>query len=151
MNKQATVEQWNTATRADCPPSTPVLLNHSYRYLKGERVEDVFCVSLRKLHYDEIATLELAEELIHLITDEGCRRLVLSLGPGTLEVLYSVFLAKLVTIQRLLRERGGALKLCDLTPQSFDVFAACKLTEHFEFVSDKSTALAAFPVGVTGR
>ena len=73
--------------------------------------------------------------------------MVFSLGPGALHCLYSVFLAKLVMCQRLLRERGGAMKLCDLTPEVRGVFEACKLHELFEFAQDRASAVAAFAEG----
>ena len=50
--------------------------------------------------------IQLADEVVDLI-DGGCRKLVFTLGPESLQCLYSVFLAKLVMFQRVLRERGG--------------------------------------------
>jgi anti-sigma B factor antagonist len=113
------------------------------RYLIATQVGDVTCVSLRKPRLLEDEVLATADEVIGLI-DGGCRKMVFSLGPGALQCLYSVFLAKLVMFQRVMRERGGALKLCDVTPEVRDVFEACRLHELFDFAPDRASALEAF-------
>jgi hypothetical protein len=91
----------------------------------------------------ETDILEMADELVSLIDDQGCRKMVIDLGPKELECLYSVFLAKLVMVQRHLAGRGGMLKVCNASPMTVEVFQACHLKEHFDFVPDKATAVAA--------
>jgi hypothetical protein len=68
---------------------------------------------------------------------------VLSLGPGTLECLYSIFVAKLVMVHRRLLDHAGALILCDVTPDVMTVFEACRLQNYFEFSPDVPSAIAA--------
>src|SRR5262249_37781097 len=114
-----------------------------FRHIAVDPEGDIFCVRLRRSQLTEPHILELAEELLSLITDEGCRKMVLSLGPGELECLYSVFLAKLVMVRRYLMERGGALKLCDTSPATLGVFEACRLKEYFDFLPDRESAVAA--------
>jgi hypothetical protein len=114
-----------------------------FRHIEVDRDGDIFCVHLRRNQLTEPQILELAEELLSLITDEGCRKMVLSLGPGQLECLYSVFLAKLVMVRRYLMERNGALKLCDASPATIGVFEACHLKEYFDFLPDQASAVAA--------
>ena len=92
----------------------------------------------------------MADEVLALI-DGGCRKMVFSLGPGALQCLYSVFLSKLVMFQRVMREHGGAMKLCDVTPEVREVFEACRLNELFDFAPDQSAALAAFATDSGGR
>lgn len=112
-----------------------------YRLITVDREADVFCVRLRKRKLDETEVYQLAEELTSLITDEGCRKMALSLGPEEPQCLYSVFLAKLITVRRQLLERDGGLRLCDASPAVLDVFAACKLKDYFEFAPDMNTAI----------
>jgi hypothetical protein len=114
------------------------------RHIDVERHGDVFCVSLRNRRLSEKDIVETADEVISLIADDGCRKLVFSLGPGSPEILYSVFLAKLVMIQRRLKEVDGRMKLCDVTPEVHGVFEACQLHDHFDFAEDKAAAIAAF-------
>src|SRR5262249_43061615 len=115
------------------------------RYLEVEHVGDVFCVRLRRYNLHEKEILELADELVKLIDDDGCRRMVLSLGPESPQVLFSVFLAKLVMIRRRLLENGGVpLKLCDTGEDVRGVFKACQLSDLFEFYPDQASAVASF-------
>jgi hypothetical protein len=115
------------------------------RHLEVEHIGDVFCVRLRRYDLHEKEILELADELVSLIADQGCRRMVLSLGPESPQVLFSVFLAKLVMIRRRLLESGGVpLKLCDTTEDVHGVFDACQLTNIFEFYPDQASAVASF-------
>jgi anti-anti-sigma factor len=118
-------------------------MNRPPHHVNAERRGDVFCVSLRERRLDEHAVYETADELLSLISDDGCRKLALRLGPEALVCLYSVFLAKLVTVQRKLREHGGALKLYDVPPEVHDVFKACRLHDHFDFAPDEAAAVAA--------
>jgi anti-anti-sigma factor len=78
------------------------------------------------------------------VSEDGCRKLLLSLGPEDPQFLYSVFLAKLVTLQRRLQAAGGALKLCDVSADTRRIFDACRLTPLFDIVADRAAGLAAF-------
>ncbi len=115
----------------------------SPRHILVTRLGDVTCVALVKHRMTEEELTGMADEVTGLI-DGGCRKLVISLGPGALECLYSVFLSKLVLFQRLMREHGGTMKLCDVTPEVKEVFQACRLDDLFEFTPDQSAALDAF-------
>lgn len=113
-----------------------------YRHIDVQLHGDVFCVRLRTRNLLETEILELADELVSLIIDRGCRKLALSLGPERLDCLYSVFLAKLVMLRRRMRECGGTLKLCDVPPEVMGIFDACHLRDFFEFAKDQPTAIA---------
>jgi anti-anti-sigma factor len=92
---------------------------------------------------DEAAIHAVGTELIRLIEEDGCRRMVLSLGPGSLECLYSIFMAKLVSVQRRIQDRQGSLVLCDVTPEVLTVFEACRLRSFFKFAPDRAAAVEA--------
>ena len=109
-----------------------------------ERREDVFCVRLPHRRLTETEVHELADELVVLIADDGCRKLALALGPKDPEFLYSVFLAKMVMVRRRLREMGGGLKICYASTNVQSVFEACKLEEMFDFCPDFDAAITAF-------
>jgi anti-anti-sigma factor len=119
-------------------------MNRPFRHVEVEVRGDVFCVRFRSRRLDETGIYEMADELIALGQEEGCRKLALSLGPGSPEFLYSVFLSKLLTVQRRLRELGGSLKLCVVSPEVMTVFAACQLQDTFDFTTDFETAVAAW-------
>ncbi len=132
----------HTAMNANQGPSK----NSPFRQLDVDYQADVICIALRQRRLDEAAVLEVGDELLRLIHEQGCRKLVLSLGPEPLQCLYSVFLAKLVTVQRHLHEKGGQLKLCDLHPETRTVFEVCQLDEYFDFMPDRAKALAALQI-----
>jgi anti-anti-sigma regulatory factor len=112
------------------------------RFTDVEKRGDVFCVRLRRQRLDESEILALAEELLGLVRNGGCRKLALSLGPTPPEFLYSVFLAKLISLQRNLRERGGELAVCHAGPEVRSIFEACSLDGLFLFLPDFDAAVA---------
>lgn len=118
-----------------------------YQHITVQRRDGICCVRLRRQQMEEPAILEMAEELLNLINEQGCRKLALGLGPRPLECLYSIFLAKLVTIRRHLMDQGGALKLFEVAPETQEVFAACHLKEFFDFLPDEAAAIAALTGG----
>jgi anti-anti-sigma factor len=123
-------------------------MTRQYRHIVVERKIDVFCIHLRQRKLDESEIYALADELLHLISAEGCRKMVISLGPDEPQCLYSVFLAKLISVRRHLMEKGGALKLCEAGSAVTDVFAACQLKDYFDFAPDEETAIEQFARGV---
>jgi len=118
-------------------------MDRAFLHIVVERNNDVFCVRLRRPRMNEADILDMVDELTSLINNDGCRKMSLSLGPGQLECLYSVFLAKLVMVRRLMSEAGGVLKLCDATPETIGVFEACHLKDLFDFVPDQAAAIKA--------
>ena len=112
----------------------------SYRLIRVDQQEDVYCVRLRHSRLEEIEIHQLGEELISLSTQQGCRKLALSLGPATPDCLYSVFLAKLVAVRNVLARAGGRLVLCEVGPITFNVFEACLLHREFVFAPDFAAA-----------
>jgi anti-anti-sigma factor len=115
-----------------------------YRTIVVERTDDVYCVRLKQTQLPEPEVHELAEELVSLIDNEGCRKMVLSLGPEAPNLIYSVFVGKLLMLRRRLQEQGGALKLCGASPAVHSVFDALQLTHFFDFYPDQAAATAAF-------
>jgi hypothetical protein len=90
---------------------------------------------------DEPTIHEATGELRSLVIEEGCRKMALSLGPESPECLYSVFLARLIALQRVLREHQGELVLCHVQPAVRDIFAACCLDRLFDFAPDFDAAI----------
>src|SRR5207237_6459519 len=117
-------------------------MSSAYRHLIVEVRDGVHRVRLRNRRLDEIELADLSDEMLGLVQD-GCRLLALSLGPEPPLFLYSVFLARLVTLQRVLREKGGALVLCELKPEVYRIFEACRLETQFHFAAnlDEGAAL----------
>jgi hypothetical protein len=112
-----------------------------YHFITVEPRGDVFCVRLKSSRLDENEIHLLGEELTSLCDDQGCRKLALSLGPQPPDCLYSVFLAKLVSVRNALRRHGGQLVLCEVSPVAYSVFEACLLHREFTFAPDFDAAV----------
>jgi hypothetical protein len=125
-------------------------MSRAYRHLDVERVGDACCVRLRQMKLGESDLQEMGEDLLHLIEQEGCRKLVLSLGADTPQFRYSLFVAKLIAVRRRLLELGGAVpRLCEVSDPVLGVFDVCHVSHLFEFFPDPASALAGFGVETT--
>jgi hypothetical protein len=116
----------------------------AYRHIMVDRQGDISIVRLHRQRVEEKDIEELAAELLSLVDEDGCRKMVLRLGPEPPQCLYSVFLAKLIALRRHLAEHDGALKISDAAPVVIEVFEACQLADYFDFYPDCAAAVAAF-------
>lgn len=116
----------------------------TYRLIHVERRDDVCCIRLQKTRLDESELLQLGDELLCLANGETGGRIALVLGPQPPDCLYSVFLAKLVSVRNAARRQGGELVLCSLGPLAYSVFEACLLHREFVFRPDTAEALDFF-------
>jgi anti-sigma B factor antagonist len=56
----------------------------------------------------------------------------------------SAALGKLITLDKKVKAKGGVLKLCNIKPEIYEVFAITRLDRLFDIKKDESEALAAF-------
>ena len=61
-----------------------------------------------------------------------------------MEFLSSAALSELITLDRKVKAHGGRLKLSDIRPVIYQVFAMTKLNKLFEIKETEADALAAF-------
>jgi anti-anti-sigma regulatory factor len=119
-------------------------MDRLFRHIRVQYHGDVFCVAPRECRLDEPALSAMTEEIINLIENYGCRKLIFSLGKDSLDCLYSLLLGKLLTIQRHIQLHEGVMKLCDATPEVYSAFEVCQLHNIFDFVPDQASGLKAF-------
>jgi len=119
----------------------------NFRHITVIREGDVTCVRLKHAHLDEMEIHQLGEEILSLAGPPG-HKIAMSLGPDTPYCLYSVFLAKLVTIRNAVNRVGGSLVLCEVGENTFETFKATRLVDQFTFVPDFPAALAHFAKSV---
>ncbi len=114
-----------------------------YRRIEVNEVGEVTVVRFvdRKI-LDEAAIGELGEELFALV--ENDHRGALLLNFAEVEFLSSAALGKLITLDKKIKAAGGKLKLCNIRPQIYEVFAITKLNNLFEIKDGEDEALAAF-------
>jgi anti-anti-sigma factor len=117
-------------------------MERPFKQIEFERQGDVYCVRLVRTQMDENGLEELSAEVARLIDENGCRKMVLALGPEDPLCLYSVFLAKLVNLQRRLAAVGGALAIAGLSDNTQHIFQVAGLHNFFHFYPDTAAAVA---------
>ena len=91
---------------------------------------------------DDANIQEIGQELYQLVEEERRDQLLLNLCD--VDFLASSALGKLITLQRKLKARGGTLRLSNVRPEIYEVFAITKLNAKFDIRDDEREALAAF-------
>jgi hypothetical protein len=110
------------------------------RLLQFEAQPGLLCVRIRPPYIEEHELAALVEDLLALHEQQPSGRVALSLGPKPPQTLYSVFLAKLVSLQRLLQDRGAVLVLCEVRPEVRNIFRATALEDRFLFADSFAAA-----------
>jgi len=114
-----------------------------YRRLEVSEVGDVTVVRFRDHKIvEDVNIQELGQEMFHLVDKD--RRSKLLLNFSTVEFLSSAALGKLITLDKRVKAHGGSLKLSNIRPEIFEVFAITKLNRLFDIKEDEADALAAF-------
>jgi anti-anti-sigma factor len=114
-----------------------------HRRLQLSQVGDVTVVRFvdRKI-LDEANIQELGQELFQLIEDEDRKSLLLNFS--SVEFLSSAALGKLITLDKKVKAHSGKLKLSNIRPEIYEVFAITKLNKLFDIKDDEADALASF-------
>ncbi|HEX5443672.1 MAG TPA: STAS domain-containing protein [Pirellulales bacterium] len=115
----------------------------AHRRLEVSEVGDVTVVRFvdRKI-LDEASIQELGSELFQLVEQEQRGKLVLNFSK--VDFLSSAALGKLITLDKKVKARSGKLKLSNIRPEIYEVFAITKLNKLFDIKDDEADALAAF-------
>ncbi|MBX9681467.1 MAG: STAS domain-containing protein [Gemmataceae bacterium] len=116
--------------------------DRAYRHVEVERVGETAIVRLTRRDYDEVSLDEMGAELARPVDEDGCRNLILVLGPREPGCLYSVFLAKLLNLHRRLGTNGGKLILAAVPPLALNVISTSGLERFFHMEPDRDAALA---------
>src|SRR4051794_22265916 len=112
-----------------------------YLHIETHRTGDVLCVTLKDHQLEDVAIRAMSDEIEAAVLREDSRKLVLSLGELT--CLYSLLIAKLIKLRRLMLERNGSFKLCNISPEIRDVFESCQLQTYFDLAPDCAAAVQA--------
>jgi len=112
-------------------------------HLKIKRADGVAIVEFadRKI-LEELSIQEIGEELAQLVDAEPGIRLLLNFR--NVDHLSSAALGMLITLNRKVQEKKGALKLSDINRQIFEVFKITKLNRVFDIHDSAEQALTGF-------
>ena len=91
---------------------------------------------------DEANIQELGKELFALVEEENRKSLLLNFA--NVEFLSSAALGKLITLDKKVKAHGGKLKLCNIRPEIYEVFAITKLNKLFDIREDEAAGLDSF-------
>ena len=91
---------------------------------------------------EDISIQELGQEMFHLIEVEKRGKLLLNFS--SVNFLSSAALGKLISLEKKVKTHGGVLKLSNIRPEIYEVFAITKLNRLFDIKEDEADALAAF-------
>jgi anti-sigma B factor antagonist len=115
----------------------------AYRRLDVSEVGDVTVVRFRDHKIiEDINIQELGQEMFRLVEADGRDRLLLDFA--SVDFLSSAALGKLITLDKKMKAHGGTLKLSNIRPEIYEVFAITKLNRLFDIRKDEADALAAF-------
>ena len=115
----------------------------AYRHLDVTEVGDVTVVRFRDHKIvEDVNIQELGQEMFRLMEADGRDRLLLDFA--LVDFLSSAALGKLITLDRKMKAHGGKLKLSNIRPEIYEVFAITKLNRLFDIRKDEADALAAF-------
>ena len=113
------------------------------RRLEVNEVGEVTVVHFRDQKIiEDLGIQELGQELFHLVEVDNRKKLVLNFS--SVDFLSSAALGKLITLDKKIKARDGVLKLCNIRPEIYEVFAITRLNRLFDIKDDEADALAAF-------
>ena len=114
-----------------------------YQRLEVTEVGNVTIVRFRSRRITEdIDIQELGSEMFSLVENDKREKLLLNFA--TVDFLGSAALGKLITLDRKVKAQGGTMKLSNIGPNIYEVFAITKLNRFFDIREDETDALAAF-------
>jgi anti-sigma B factor antagonist len=114
-----------------------------HRRLEVSEVGDITVVRFRdRKILDEASIQELGQELFNLVEIEKRGKLLLNFS--SVDFLSSAALGKLITLDKKVKAHSGKLKLSNIRPEIYEVFAITKLNKLFDIKDDEAEALAAF-------
>ena len=115
----------------------------AFRRLEINEVGDVTVVHFRDQKIiEDLRIQELGQELFQLVEAEKRKKLLLNFS--TVDFLSSAALGKLITLDKKVKANSGALKLCSIRPEIYEVFAITKLNRLFDIRRDEGDALSGF-------
>ena len=114
-----------------------------YRRLDLTEVGDVVVVRfLDQKIIEDVNIQELGQELFRLVEVDDCKKLLLNFS--SVDFLSSAALGKLITLDKKAKKNGCVLKLSNIRPEIYEVFAITRLNRLFDIKDHEADALAAF-------
>lgn len=115
----------------------------THRHLHISEVNSVTVVRFvdRKI-LDEANIQELGQEMFNLVEKDKRNKILLNFS--SVEFLSSAALGKLIQLDKKVKAHQGVLKLSNIRPEIYEVFAITQLNRLFDIREDETDALKAF-------
>jgi anti-sigma B factor antagonist len=91
---------------------------------------------------DEATIQQIGQEITGLIEKAGLPKILISFD--NVDHLSSAALGTLITINNKVRQKDGQLRLANIDPQIYEVFAITKLNKLFQIHDSSESALKSF-------
>ncbi len=91
---------------------------------------------------DESSIQQIGEELTGLVDRSPSPKILISFE--SVEHLTSAALGTLITVHNKVRQKDGQLRLADINPQIYEVFAITKLNKLFQIYESRDAARSSF-------
>lgn len=112
-----------------------------YRNLDYEKLARALVVRFRNTEIREISIVDdVGKELLGLIEIDDSANVILDFED--VAFMSSAALLKLIAANRIIKGRGGRLKLCGIRPEIKDVFSITHLDRVLDIFPDRTTAIA---------
>ncbi len=106
-----------------------------HRRLEIEEVGDVTIAKfVDKKILDESNIQVIGNQLFSLVEEDGRKKIILDFS--NVEYLSSAALGKLITMDKKVKQAKGKLRLCNVRPDIYEVFAITKLNKLFDMNYD---------------
>lgn len=94
---------------------------------------------IEKKILDEASIAEIGEHLFALVAESAKPRIVVDFA--SVGHMSSSALGMLITLHKRVREKGGALRFCNIRPAIYEVFEITRLSEVFGVLPDREQAV----------
>jgi anti-sigma B factor antagonist len=110
------------------------------KHLRVKRHSDVLVVHFldKNIHAD-LAIAGLGEELYAVAQRPDCQKLILNFS--NVDFLCSAMLGKLLSAKRIMAEKGGVLRLCEICPNIRMVFGLTHLNQILDIRETEAEAV----------
>lgn len=114
----------------------------TFKHLRIDRCADTLLVHfLDSKIAAEVAISTLGSELYSVVNRPDCQKLVLDFSD--VEFISSAMLGKLITANRMMKEKGGVLRLCEICPNIRTILKYTCLEQILDIQDTQADAVAA--------
>lgn len=115
-------------------------------FLSLEEREPAVVATITRPQLSEEENIEvLGRELLDLVEQHGCRKIIVSLQHVT--YITSAALGKLITLHRRLHRKDGQLIVCGAIASVMEVLRASRLNDYFTLAEDVNSAVSRMALG----